>query len=322
MKEFDIINKFFKKLVINPNSSENLNNDTANIKIPNDQKLIISKDIIAENCHFKKEYGGYKIAYKLLASNLSDLASSGAKPHSFMLGFTKNSQIDENFIELFCQALLELSKKYNLSLIGGDTISSKSDLFFSITIFGTITKEYPLARNKAKAGDLIFISENIGDSYLGLQILENKLQITDPNIKNYFLDKHFYPIPKIDLAINLLEKNLSQSAIDISDGLFSDLSHICQNSNLESHIFLEKIPISKEAQNLNINILELCSGGEDYELLFTAKKEDKKEIEKLSKDLNIKITEIGYFTKNKNSKIKLFDQNNKEIPIQKYGYEH
>lgn len=322
MKEFDIINKFFKKLATNPKFSENLNNDTANIKIPNDQKLIISKDIIAENCHFKKKYGGYKIAYKLLASNLSDLASSGATPHSFMLGFAKNPQIDENFIDSFCQALLELSQKYNLSLIGGDTISSKSDLFFSITIFGTITKEYPLERNKAEAGDLIFISENIGDSYLGLQILENKLHITEPNIKNYFLDKHFYPIPKIDLAISLLENNLSKSAIDISDGLFSDLDHICQNSNLESHIFLEKIPISKEARNLNINILDLCSGGEDYELLFTIKKKNKKKIEELSKNLNIKITEIGYFTKNKNSKIKLFDQNNKEISIQKYGYEH
>jgi thiamine-monophosphate kinase len=272
--------------------------------------------------HFRKSYGGYKIAYKLLVSNLSDLASSGAKPHSFMLGFTKNNNIDLQFIEDFCQALDLLSKKYNLSLIGGDTIFSKSDLFFSITIFGTCLKDKNLARDNAQDGDLIFISGNIGDSYIGLQILESNLKIENPEIEKYFLEKHFYPTPRIELGQELLNNNLANSAIDISDGLFADLQHICNNSNLSAKIFYNQIAISDNAKNINIDIMDLCQGGEDYELIFTANKNNRDKIQKLSQKLNLKITEIGILHNNNNNKIKLLDHYNKEIKIQKYGYEH
>ncbi|MDA7705093.1 thiamine-phosphate kinase [Rickettsiales bacterium] len=322
MKEFDIIEKHFKKLAINSQLSCDLGDDTANIILPDNQKLVISKDIMAQDTHFRREYGGHKIAYKLLSSNLSDLAASGAKPHSFMLGFTKNDTIDDQFIISFCNALRDLSEKYNISLIGGDTISSKSQLFFSITVFGTIAKNKKLSRNNAKNGDLIFMSGNIGDSYIGLQILENKIKITDQKIKDYFLSKHFYPNAQIDLGQKLSEYNLANSAIDISDGLFADLQHICNNSQLMANIFIDKIAISSHAKDLNLNIMDLCQAGEDYELIFTAKKENKQKIQKLSQDLNLKITEIGFLEQNLDSKIKLFDHNNKEVKIKKYGYEH
>ena len=321
MKEFDIISKYFKKLAIN-GFSDNLDNDVANINIDNDRQLVISKDMMAEDVHFKENFGGYKIAYKLLASNLSDLASSGARPHSFMLGFAKNDKIDSKFISSFCQGLKELSEEYNLSLIGGDTISCKSELFFSITIFGTCPKNKILSRSKAKEGDLIFVSGDIGDPHLGLGILQNKLNIQDLDIRNYFLDKFYYPKPRIDLGVSLVEKNLSNTAIDISDGLFSDLSHICQSSNLGANIFLEKIPISKNARNLKLDMLDLCSAGEDYEMLFAIKEEKRAKIEKLAIELNIKITEIGFFSNDKNKEIKLFNRDNKKIKIKKYGYEH
>lgn len=322
MQEFEIISKYFKKLSNNSVFAQNLGDDSCYLDIKDNQTLVISKDLICEDSHFKKEYGGYKIAYKLLAANLSDLAACGAKPIGYMLGFCKNNSMDEAFIANFCQALSDLSQKYNLPLIGGDTISSKSKLFFSITIFGSIKQGKKLLRSTAQDQDLIFISGNIGDSYLGLQILEKKLQILDPKLTNYFLEKHFYPTAQINLGQKLLSENLAHSAIDISDGLFADLDHICQNSQLEANIFLDKIAFSKQAQKINPNYLQLCQGGEDYELIFTAKKKNKEKILQLSQKLNVKITEIGFLKKTNDNKINLFDKNNKKIAITNYGYEH
>ncbi len=322
MEEFEIINKYFKKISLNSPAACKLDNDVANFSIENDQQLIISKDIMVENIHFGSNYTADQIAHKLLASNLSDLASAGAKPHSYMLGFSKNNNIDKNFITSFCSKLETLSKEYNISLIGGDTVSSNSDLFFSITILGTCPKNKILSRSKARDKDLIFISGNIGDSYMGLQILQNKINITDNTTKNYFLNRHHYPTARVSLGIKILNRDLSRTAIDISDGLFADLNHICQNSKLSANIFLDKIPISSYCHNLQIDKMKLFSGGEDYELIFTAKENKREEIALLSQELNLNITEIVFLSKYNDRKIKLFDQNNNKIEIKKYGYEH
>ena len=175
MKEFEIINKYFKKLTLSNPAADGLNNDVANFSIENDRQLVVSKDVMVEDVHFKRIYGGSKVAHKLLTSNLSDLASAGASPHSYMIGFTKDDDLDEVFLSSFCSKLSELSKKHNISLIGGDTTSSNAGLFFSLTIFGTCPKNKILSRSGGCDEDLIFVSGNIGDSYVGLTILQNKI---------------------------------------------------------------------------------------------------------------------------------------------------
>ena len=345
MLEFEFINKILLPLTQNQNSSkhkknpsQDLEDDVAIMSFNKDFDLIISKDIFIEDVHFLKSDGAQKIASKLLLTNLSDISSSGGKPLYYMLGFTKNTSLDDDFYKKFGKALHDLQQKYQLTLIGGDTSNSKK-LFYSITIFGKVKKNKILSRKNAHDGDLIFVSNSIGEAFLGLDIKLKKLEKLE-NYHKKLLDKHFYPQPRIELAQELINKNLSKCATDISDGLIADLSNICKASKLNSEIYLSQIPLSKESQiylknNPQINVLELLSGGDDYELIFTVNPKNLNKINQLSQKLNLNLTCIGKFfeeSSNKNKSTKNFDvflfpdeQNRSSkdlIKILKKGYEH
>jgi len=327
MHEFQIIEKFFKPLSKAHKAAQNLADDVAKISLKKDEELVISKDAFVEDVHFLLKDGGFKIASKLLRTNLSDLAAAGATPLYYMLGFSKNNNTDEKFIKEFARGLKSVQDEFGLCLIGGDTVSSKT-LFFSITIFGAIKKGKTLSRNQAKNGDLIFVSGAIGDAGLGL--VNYQLPVTSYQLKNdYLLNRHFFPTPRIELGQKLLEKKLSHCAIDVSDGLLADLSHICQSSKLDAEIFLEEIPLSKSAKdflknNPKKNPLDLLSSGDDYELIFATNPKDEKKISQLAKDLKLDLTCVGKFKKSVDKKftITLRDKNNDKITIKKLGYEH
>ena len=323
MPEFSIIEKYFKPLTNGQKAARGLRDDVAKIALKKDEELVISKDMFVENVHFLTSDGAHKIAAKLLLRNLSDIAASGAKPLYYVLGFGKTKKCDEKFFSEFARGLKEVQNQFGISLIGGDTANCR-EMFFSITIFGVVKKNKILSRDGAKNGDLIFVSGNIGDAHKGLQI---KLAKQDKNLsaaqKKYFLERHFFPTPRIKLGEELLKKNLSSCAIDISDGLLADLRHICESSKLDGEINLEQIPFY--LQNLKTaQKLDLIGGGDDYELLFAVNPKDLKKIAQLEKTLKIKLSCIGAFKKpaNKKPAITLHDLENKKIPIKKFGYEH
>ncbi len=331
MQEFQIIDKYFKPLTINSKAANGLLDDVAKISLKKDEELIISKDLFIEDVHFLKKDGGFKIASKLLRANLSDIASSGAKPIYYMLGFSKNKNLDKKFIEEFSLGLKSVQDEFDLCLIGGDTVSSEK-LFFSITIFGIAKKGKILSRIQAKNGDLIFTSGFIGDAYLGLKTALSKKSLNKLNQdEKYLLERHFFPTARISLGQNLIKNNLSSCAIDVSDGLLSDLRHICRSSKLDADLYLDQIPISDSAKKIlknndKINILDLISGGDDYELIFSANSKNREKIFSLAKKLKINISEIGVFHKSlkKNFEINLFKEKNNlsKIKIKKFGYEH
>lgn len=361
MKEFDFINKILLPLTSSKKHSSNkisppyisipqfdcfnLQDDTAKIALDARKDLIISKDLMIEDIHFFKEDGGFKIASKLLLSNLSDIASSGAVPFVYLLGFTKNPSLNSEFYTQFAKALSQINRDYKISLIGGDTSNSKS-LHYSITIFGIIKKGKSLLRKNARDGDLIYVSNTIGDAFLGLNIKLKNISSTKinpkklPNYQKKLLDKHYFPQPRIELSQELLKYNLSNCATDISDGLIADLSNICNASRLNAQIYLSQIPISSHAKKYlkdcqNLSALDLLTGGDDYELIFTINPQSRSKIIKLEQKLGIKLTCIGKFTSqswHKNSFSKKFDvflfkddQNiDKEnlINLTKKGYEH
>ena len=342
MKEFYIIEKFFKSLT--PHSSNNPNidrrsllDDTASLSLKPDEELIISKDIFVENIHFKLSDKPKNIAYKLLATNLSDIASSGAKPIAYCLGFGKNNKTNEKFLKEFCQGLQLFHDKYSLTLIGGDTVNSKT-IFFSITIFAIAKKKQILSRLNAKENDLIFVSETVGDAGIGLHLLSKK--------NNNYQDlvfRHLQPTPRIELGMSLIKEKLSKCACDISDGLLADLDKICKASQLKAEIFFEKIPFSKSAQKFlkdhpHCNPLKLLNSGDDYELIFSVNKNNHQKVLDLGKKLKLNLTCIGEFKKSKiinNCKVFLFKNNDNQskktksnqnklklIKINKLGYEH
>lgn len=328
LTEFQIIEKFFKPLTNGNEASRDLADDVAEISLKRGQKLVISKDLMVENVHFLLSDGGFKIASKLLRSNLSDIASSGATPHHYMLGFSKNSAIDENFIKEFSRGLQDVQNEFNVSLIGGDTVSGK-ELFFSITIFGVVEKNQILSRNQAKLGDLIFVSGSIGDAYLGLKSNDKNNNLSlNASDKKYLLNRHFFPTPRIELGKKLIHHNLSKCAIDVSDGLLADLLHICKSSELGAKIYQNQIPFSASAKKIlkknPIIFSDLISGGDDYELIFTSDKKNYEKIIALSKILKTDLTCIGEVCRPtyKKNPITLLDRNNKKIKIKKYGYEH
>ncbi len=317
MHEFNLIEKFFKPLTKADKASQNLADDVARIAPKSGHELVISKDVFIEDIHFLLKDGGYKIASKLLRTNLSDIASSGAQPIHYLLGFSKNKNTDEKFIKDFCRGLKDTQNKFNLNLIGGDTVNSEK-LVFSITIFGTIKKDKFLSRQNAKIGDLIYVSGTVGDAFLGLK-----------GSKNKFLQKrHFFPDPRIDLGLNLIKNKLSKCAIDISDGLLADLTQICKSSQVSAIIHEKKIPISRPAikileKNKEIKKIDLFCAGDDYELIFTSAAKNSKKIADLATKLKLNISCIGEISKSKKTnKITLLDQEEHSIKINKLGYEH
>lgn len=320
MAEFEIIEKYFKALTNGDKAARNLEDDSAQFAIKNNRELVVSKDVFVEDTHFLLSDGGYKIAQKLLATNLSDLAASGATPLYYMLGFGKSKNINEKFFAEFCQGLSDLQKKFKIHLIGGDT-SSAPKAFFSITVFGTVKKNQNLARFNGRENDLIFVSGNIGDAYRGLQIKLSQENNYKKSQKEYFLNRHFFPTPRLDLGQNLLAKKLSKCAIDISDGLLSDLRHICVASNLSAEIYLDKIPFTEKNLTQKTQ-LELMSGGDDYELLFTVDCKNERKIIALAKKLNIRLSCIGSLVKKQKHEITLFNEKNQQIKLTKFGYEH
>lgn len=318
MREFQLIEKFFKPLTKSCQAAQNLSDDVAKISLKSDEELIISKDVFVEDVHFLRQDGGFKIASKLLRTNLSDLASAGAMPIYYLLGFSKNRGVDEEFCSEFARGLKSVQDEFGLCLIGGDTVSTKK-LFFSVTIFGVTKKDKILLRSQAKNGDLIFVSGSIGDAFLGRKLA----------FDCHTIARHFFPTPRVELGKALLKNNLSSCAIDVSDGLLADLNHICQASELSAEIHLDQIPFSKSAQkffetNSKIKPLDLLSAGDDYELIFATNPQNRKKILKLASALKLEISCIGEFKKSADKKfsITLRNRKNQKIKIKKLGHEH
>ena len=367
MNEFSLINKLIKPIASKFKESQLLQDDVAKINIDsykNSQEIVITKDILVENVHFFLSDGAKNIAKKIIAVNLSDIASAGARPLYYLLGIGKKNQIDDNldnnFWQIFFREIKKINKKYNIGLIGGDTVSSK-ELFFSITAIGIVEKGKNLIRSNAKNGDLIWVSNFIGDAFLGLKIMEKLLNATNyldnkniyknihcsDKVQKYFINKYQAPAPQIKLGRALVERSISNCACDISDGLLADVANIAKASNLQANLFLDKIPFSNNsksainqiAKNNKIDYtqlkLDLISGGDDYQLIFTTSSDKKKQVEKLSKELKIKLSYIGEMSKIK-QKLKKDEKDkskyyinllnnsleNKKIKINKTGYEH
>jgi thiamine-monophosphate kinase len=214
---------------------------------------------------------------------------------------------------------LEEQKKYNIKLCGGDTTFSKK-LSFSITVIGFSKKI--IFRNNTKINDDIYVTGNLGDSYIGLNVINKKINLKR-NHNNYFLDKYYKPDVQIKLVDKLLK--FSNSSIDISDGLFADLEKMINNQNVNYEIHLDKVPISKQMEMLikkhQFEKIKMISNGDDYQILFTANKNKSRIIRSISKKLNLKITKIGKILSSSH-KSSIIDQKGRVLRVNNKGYVH
>ena len=289
MHEFELIKKYFFPLSLDNKSSLDLNDDVFFNKT---NKLAVSVDTYVEGIHFINFKKPDLVIKKILRSSISDLICKGIYPKFYFIsGSGDRKSFSKTNLKKISNSLKQEQKKYSINIGGGDTVYSRK-LSFTITSIGFSKKI--IYRNKAKIGDDIYVTGNLGDSYIGLKVLKKSIKI-NKRLGNYFKKKYYY----IDLNIKFIRKllSLANTSIDISDGLFTDLDKLINKQKLSYKLYLKDVPISQNLKRLIdlklIKKINCISKGDDYQILFTAKPSKSNIINKTSKTLGIKISKIG-----------------------------
>ncbi len=317
MNEFKIINDYLKKLVVKNKSSLNLNDD---VFFDVSKKTVVSVDTYIEGSHFIDFKKPELVMKKIIRSSISDLICKGVIPkYYFIAGTGDRKSFSPSNLKKIIKSLNQEQKKFDISLGGGDTVFSKK-LSFTITTIGFSKKI--INRNNAKVNDDIYVTGNLGDSFIGLNILKKKIRVNN-NLKKYFENKFYHP--SLHLKFSKKLKIFANSTIDISDGLITDLEKLINNQNLSYKLFLDKIPISHHLKNLifskNIKKESCVSNGDDYQILFTARPSKTRIISNIGKTLGVKISKIGKIcSPTKDSEI--LDQKGMKIKLKTKGYIH
>ena len=280
--EFEFIENLQKKFNLNK-----IGDDCA--VLPKDSKtdLVITTDLLIEAIDFRLDWSKPEfIGHKALAVSLSDVAAMGAKPVWSMLSIGVPEKIwKTDFVERFYNGYFRLAKKFNVELIGGDVSKTPDKIVIDSIVAGEVLKGKAVLRSGAKVGDSIFVTGELGGAAVGLKLLENGERFdensSNNSLQNLFL-RQLKPNPQVKIGRFLGENNLANSMIDLSDGLSSDLRHICNASKTGAKIYAEKIPVDenlKKNSSENLDILDFAlNGGEDFQLLFTANEEKMKKI--------------------------------------------
>ena len=307
MNEFEYIKKYFKPLV--SEEARHLKDDAAILKPKLKNDIVISTDSLCEGIHFFGTENPSDIAKKCLRVNLSDMAAMGAKPIFYNLAISIPKNKANFFIPAFAAGLQEDQDRFNLKLIGGDLTSSLKHINITISIFGETPSGCGVSRDGAQPNNILYVTGNLGLSKIGLDNFSSNLEIF-----NEAKQKYLFPQPRVDLGLAL--RKIATSMIDISDGLVQDSSHLATNSNLSLELNVSKLPLPNCSALKADEILNAALyGGDDYELLFSCDFVHQSYLNKLSKETNVKITNIGVFTefKDLHLKFKGLDQAPKTI---------
>lgn len=298
MREFTRIAKYFAPLA-HPQYALNLKDDAALLDVPQGHQLAITSDTLNAGIHFTGDETADLIARKALRVNLSDLAAMGAKPVAYSLNLALPKDCDEAFLAAFAQGLARDQKHYGVSLVGGDSTATHGPLSISITAYGLVKKGSALRRSGAKLGDAIYVTGNIGEAALGLEVAQRK-RAHDAHL----LQRYQLPEPQTEYAQTLI--GTATACMDISDGLVQDLEHLCSASNVGAELRLDAIPLADK------QAYEQClTGGDDYELLFTAQAGLTSTI--------CKITEIGKIVE---KDVRILDGSGEALHFSQKGFQH
>ncbi|MCF2490505.1 thiamine-phosphate kinase [Dyadobacter sp. CY347] len=311
-----------------PDTIRGIGDDAAVIDTGEEYGLL-SSDLLLEGVHFDLTFFPLKhLGYKAISVNVSDIAAMNGIPRQVTVNLALSNRFSLEAIDELYEGMKVACADFNVDLVGGDTSSSRSGLLISVSVFGKVKKDKITYRNTAKPNDLLCVTGDLGGAYLGLQLLEREKQVflANPDMqpelegKDYVIQRQLRPEARMDVIYELAEAGvLPTSMIDVSDGLASDLLHICAQSGVGAVVFEERIPIDEQtylaASELNIGpITAAMNGGEDYELLFT--------VPQASYDLiknNPKISFIGYITADK-EEIVLHTKGDSRVPITAQGW--
>ncbi|WP_264435617.1 thiamine-phosphate kinase [Coxiella endosymbiont of Dermacentor marginatus] len=314
LSEFSIIETYFRRKIKERHVISGVGDDAAVIEIPADQQIVTSIDTLVKDVHFSAGTSPRDLGYKALAVNLSDLAAMGAKPDTALLALTLE-KINKKWLEDFSEGFFSLAEQYRVSLIGGDITAGP--LCISVVVNGIVPRGKAIYRSGAKVGDLIYVTGTIGDASLALDLLNKKYK----KIDLFLLKRLHCPSPRI--KVGLVLRGIASAAIDISDGLISDLEKITFASKVGARIYADRLPLSE-------NLKQYCglkkawnyalASGDDYELCFTVPNKKTSKLKRLFKSLNCECQCIGEIIEE--TVVLVMDDQNQQLKIIKKGYEH
>ena len=315
----------------NPNTLLGIGDDAAVIALSETESLLLSTDSLVEGVHFNLMYMPLKhLGYKAVAVNVSDICAMNGIPEQITVSIAVSSKFSLEALEELYEGIKLACEYYKIDLIGGDTTSSRAGMMINIAVVGRAQKDKIAYRSGAKEYDLLVVTGDLGAAYMGLQLLEREKEVfqANPNIQpdldghDYIIERQLKPEARVDIIQYLKELEVvPTSMIDISDGLASEILHICKASKVGCYLYDEKIPIDAKTSmtaidfNLDPSTCAL-NGGEDYELLFTVKQED---FEKVNSNPNMTI--IGHITDEKDG-IYFIDKSGSEITLKAQGWKH
>lgn len=328
--EFGLIERLTKKIkLFNENTLLGPGDDAAIIN--SSKEILVSSDMLVEGIHFDMAFTPLKhLGYKSVIVNISDIYAMNGTPKQITVGLAISSKYTLEAIEEFYDGILLACKKYKVDVIGGDITSCINGLTISVTAIGEAMKKEIVKRSGAKENDLLITTGDLGGAYMGLNVLQREKEVwkSNPNMQpeldnyNYILERQLKPEARRDVIEFLKKCNvIPTSMIDISDGLASEVFHICTSSNVGCQLYEEKIPIDPQTYQTSMDFntnptVSALNGGEDYELLFTI---NQKDYEKIKNDPNL--TVIGHITK-KSQGINLIGNGNTSTPLQAQGWNH
>ncbi|GAB1454415.1 thiamine-phosphate kinase [Draconibacterium sp.] len=329
--EFGLIDRITKQIKLKNSSTIKGVGDDAAILDYGDKQIVVSSDLLTEGIHFNLMYVPLKhLGYKAVVVNLSDVCAMNAVPKQIVVNIALSGKFSVEAVEELYSGIHLACEKYGVDLVGGDTTSSLTGLTISITVLGEAEKENVVLRSGARPTDLLCITGDLGGAYMGLQLLERENEVYKVNEKmqpqlagfDYILERQLKPEARIDIVAAFKKLGIKPtSMIDISDGLSSEIHHLCKNSNLGCSVYEDKIPLDfqtkKMAEEMNINpLVAALNGGEDYELLFTLPLSDYDNI-KNDPDFTI----IGHMTEAAEG-VNLITGTGSAIPLVAQGWNH
>jgi len=324
--EFGLIKHLTEDLkTVQPSTKKAVGDDCAVMNFKNGERVLMTTDMLLEGIHFNLEYVPLKhLGYKAAVVNFSDIYAMNGTPTQITvsLGISKRFSVED--IEALYSGIRLACERYGVDIVGGDTCASMTGLTISITCLGVANEKDIVYRNGAKLNDLICVSGNLGTAYMGLQLLERErlANAEQPAFegREYLLERQLKPEARRDILESLRKAGVKPTAMmDVSDGLSSELLHICSQSGVGCCIYEDKLPIDYEAaalaEEMNLNIVTCAlNGGEDYELLFTCSLDDYEKLIPVE-DLYI----IGHITKPEHG-CNLIGRNGEELPLKAQGW--
>lgn len=328
--EFGLIDRLTNEIpLINDSSKKGVGDDAAVLHF-GDKEVLVTTDLLLEGIHFDLRYVPLKhLGYKAAIVNFSDIYAMNGNPRQITVSLGVSSRFTVEHLEELYYGIRHACEIYGVDLVGGDTSASMTGLVISVTCIGDANAEDVVYRNGAKETDLICVSGDLGAAYMGLQLLERENSVAakhgegfQPDFagKEYILERQLKPEARKDIIKELKEHGIKPtSMMDVSDGLSSELMHICKGSNVGCRVYEDKIPIDYQtalmAEELNMNLVTAAmNGGEDYELLFTVPLADLEKIEKIK---NVRM--IGYITKPELG-MAMVSRDGAELPLRAQGW--